>query len=124
MRFTMKPGVSDATTGTLPQRSTNTRLASSTARSVASAGITSTSAISGAGLKKWTPTTRSARSQPPAIAAMLRLEVFVARTASRATTDSSARNSVCLIVRSSTIASITRPQSLNAASSLGPTPFT
>ena len=54
----MNPGVSAATTGVLPSRRARRATASVTAGSVIGPAITSTSAISGTGLKKCIPTTR------------------------------------------------------------------
>ena len=52
MRFTMKPGVSEATTATFFHAVTRSRAAAVTLAAVVIAGTTSTSGITGAGLKK------------------------------------------------------------------------
>ena len=58
MRLTMKPGVERACTGVLPQRRLSSKIASATAGSVCRPDTTSTSFISGTGLKKCMPTKR------------------------------------------------------------------
>ena len=57
----MKPGVDLACTGVLPQAAAVANKVSATAGSVASPETISTSAISGAGLKKCRPARRSGR---------------------------------------------------------------
>ena len=59
---------------------------------------TSTSCISGTGLKKWSPTNRSARLVAAAIAAMVRLEVFEAKIVCAGQRASSSFHSVVLDV--------------------------
>ncbi|MNN46087.1 hypothetical protein D3C81_1604520 [compost metagenome] len=71
---------------------------------------TSTIFISGTGLKKWKPATRSGFLQPLAMRVTDSDEVLVASTASAATRPSSSRNSACLASRFSTMASISRSQ--------------
>ena len=57
----MKPGASSATTGVLPQRSMSATARFTESPSVSGPRTTSTSGISGAGLKKWSPSTCSGR---------------------------------------------------------------
>ena len=78
----MKPGVSSARTGVLPSRSASAVIESSVSALVSAPPITSTSAITGAGLKKCIPATRSGGSRPLAIAVIDSDEVFDARIAS------------------------------------------
>src|SRR6185312_292855 len=108
----MKPGVSVASTVVLPHASTRARAAAVTAALVERADTISTSGITGAGLKKCTPTTRSGCVAADASDATDSDDVFVARIASGATTPASAANSARFTARSSTTASITTPHSL------------
>src|SRR5689334_21277137 len=101
----MNPGVSDATTGCFFQRRAVSNVRWTTARSLASHGTTSTSGMTGAGLKKCIPTTRPGVAQEEAIAATESDEVFVARIALAETTASSALNNDCLTSIRSTTAS-------------------
>ena len=110
----MKPGVDLARTGALPQAVEVSIKVSAASGDVASPVITSTRAISGAGLKKCMPTSRSGRASAPPIAVIESEEVLLARMASSATMPSSFLNRSCLTARSSTMASIT---SLAGASS-------
>ncbi len=64
--------------------------------------------MSGTGLKKWSPTTRSGRATASAIAPIDRALVFVARTTSGGAAASSVRKIERLRSRSSSAASITR----------------
>src|SRR5437588_3659124 len=74
--------------------------------------------MSGAGLKKCIPTTRSGVEVAPAISVTESADVFVARTASGRQTRSSSANSSRFGSSSSTIASITTSQPANAATSV------
>ena len=108
----MNPGVSDASTGVLPQRSHQLRSADDCRGRSPSHGTTSTSGMTGAGLKKCKPITRSGRLARRRRSTRPR----ATRCSSRAprpsaTTSSRRRNSDCFASRSSTIASITSPQS-------------
>ena len=103
----MNPGVDVAYTGVLPQPVAVANTASATSRSVASPLTTSTSGISGAGLKKCMPTMRSGRLAPRAIAVTDNDDVFVARMHCGDTTFSSSATSSRFASISSTIASIT-----------------
>ena len=82
MRLTTKPGVSWQRTGVFPIRSPTTIAVSTASSPVSSARTTSTSGISGAGLKKCMPTTRSGAAVAEAISVTDSAEVFVASTAS------------------------------------------
>ncbi len=74
--------------------------------------MTSTTRISGTGLKKWkNPVTRSGRSQPAAIAVIDSDDVLDARMQRSLTTVSKSRSSSRLMSRFSTMASITASQS-------------
>ena len=74
--------------------------------------------MSGAGLKKCMPTTRSGDEVAAAISVTESAEVFVARMQSGRTIRSSSANRAVFAGRSSTIASITRSQSANASRSV------
>ena len=78
----------------------------------------STSGISGAGLKKCMPTTRSGVDVAAAISVTESADVLVASTASGRQMRSSSAKSSCFGARSSTIASITRSQSAKSARSV------
>ena len=88
------------------------------ASSVCSARTTSTSGISGAGLKKCSPRQRSGRALPAAIAVIEIAEVLLASTARSSQMPSRAAKSSRLAPMSSTIASITSWQPASAPSSL------
>ncbi len=103
----MNPGVADAWTTCLPQSCASVVTAAATAGSVARPLTTSTSRITGAGLKKCRPTRRPGWLSPAAIAVGDSEEVFVASTQSGATTFSRSANRACLTARSSATASIT-----------------
>ena len=75
----------------------------------------STSACTGAGLKKCTPMTRPGWEVAVLISVTDSEEVLVASTASGPTISSSARKICCLTGSCSTTASTTRPQSLTSA---------
>ncbi len=72
---------------------------------------TSTTFISGTGLKKWYPATRSGRLHAAAIAVIDSEDVLLTSTASGATIASSSMNKSRFTSRRSTIASMTRSQS-------------
>ena len=103
----MKPGVSAATTGVLPSRRARKATLSVTAGSVIGPGITSTSAISGTGLKKCIPTTRPGFPVADAMRATGSELVFVARMVVGTAAASRRRNASRLSSRSSGMASIT-----------------
>jgi glutathione S-transferase len=77
--------------------------------------ITSTTFMSGTGLKKCRPATRSGCAHAAAIAVTESDEVLLARMQPGATTPSSARKISRFASRSSTIASITTPQPAKSA---------
>ena len=81
-RLTRKPGPSTATITCLPIASPAARATASARSPVCSARITSSSRISGGGLKKCMPTTFSGRCAAPAIAVTGIDEVLVASTVS------------------------------------------
>jgi hypothetical protein len=76
MRLTMNPGVDVHVTGVLPQSRASCSAAARVAAAVASPRTTSTSRMRGAGLKKCSPTTRSGRCSPAAMAVTEIDEVF------------------------------------------------
>ena len=110
-RLTMKPGVSLHRTGILPQAVTRATARSATAGSVAARATTSTSAITGAGLKKCRPSdaigwtvARGDRRRRRARSCSSRGSPSARRRGS------SARKIACLAARSSTAASMTGPE--------------
>ncbi len=123
-RLTMKPGASAERTGVLPQSVIRAAAASTTDGSAPGGATTSTSAISGAGLKKWRPTTRSGYVvAAAAIAATDRALVFVARIVPGGATASSRAKTRRFSSRSSRAASITRsadPERLEVGRRLQP----
>ena len=110
----MKPAWSRTSTGFLPQASANARAVAIVSSLVVIARTTSTSAIIGAGLKKWMPHTSSGRPVSMAISTTGSVDVFVARIPPSATMRSSSLKRCFLVGRSSTIDSITRSQSARA----------
>ena len=91
--MTTKPGVSWQRIGCLPSRSPSAYAVSNASSDVRSARTISTSGMSGAGLKKCIPTTRSGVEVAPAISVTESADVFVASTASGRQTRSSSANS-------------------------------
>jgi hypothetical protein len=89
----------------------------STSPAVATVRTTSTSFITGAGLKKWSPMTRSGRSVTEARSTTGRDDVVVARIASGFVERSSSRKIASLTARSSATASTTRSTSAMSANS-------
>ena len=87
-------------TGTLPQALLSVKMASATARSVCKPDTTSTSFISGTGLKKCMPTKRPGCARPLAMAVTLIDEVLVASTHCGDTTSSSCLKSARLAASS------------------------
>ena len=75
----MNPLRSRATMGSLPRRRTNAMAASKVAADVVRPRTTSTSGMSGTGLKKWRPMNRSDRPVAVASSVIERLEVFEAK---------------------------------------------
>jgi hypothetical protein len=115
MRLTMKPGVDFAWTGVLPQRLARLKIACATLSSVSAPQTTSTSFISGTGLKKCMPTRRAGFFMPLASAVTLIEEVLLAMMASGASSASSSRSSACFGSSFSMMTSITRAASASSA---------
>src|SRR2546425_3231677 len=103
----MKPELSLAATGSLPNDAANANARLNVCSDVVMVRTSSTSAISGTGLKKCSPTKRSARFVAPAISAIVRLDVLDAKIVPAPHKPSSSRKSTFLSARSSVIASIT-----------------
>ena len=117
----MNPARSLTPTGVLP-RSRDSRVSvSAISGGVSTVEITSTSFMTGAGLKKCSPATRAGFRVPPAICVTDREEVLVARIASARQASSSWANRVLLSSMRSGMASITRsaPATPAATSSVG-----
>src|SRR5436305_1451744 len=108
--LTMKPARSPHVTGCLPSLCDTARIVATTSSAVRTVGTTSTSFITGAGLKKCMPMTSVGRLVAVAHSMTGRLLVVDARIAPGLTTSSSAANSACFTGRSSTTASITKSQ--------------
>ena len=98
-RFTTKPVESPQFTAVLPSASTQALASASTAGSVRTVFTTSTSFMSGTGLKKCSPITRPGRFVNVASSVIDRLEVFEANTAGGAHSASSDENSSRLSAR-------------------------
>src|SRR5439155_18735123 len=96
-----------AAPGSLPSEAAKANARLTVCSDVVMVRTTSTSAISGTGLKKCSPTKRSARFVAPAISAIVRLDVFEAKIVPAAHKPSSSWKSAFLSARSSVIASIT-----------------
>ncbi|EWS57776.1 hypothetical protein Y694_04274 [Methylibium sp. T29-B] len=107
MRLTMKSGVERACTGVLRQRSLSANTACATLGSVRRPETTSTSFITGTGLKKCRPTQRPGCRRSRASAVIEIDEVLDASTQSASTIASSCANSVRLASACSTMASTT-----------------
>src|SRR2546421_12324102 len=75
----MNPELSFAATGSLPRDLANAKARSNVSVDVVTVRTTSTSGISGTGLKKCRPTKRSARLVAAAMAATVRLDVLEAK---------------------------------------------
>src|SRR5438876_360015 len=105
-RFTMKPELSLAATGSLPSEAAKAKARLKVCSDVVMVRTTSTSGITGTGLKKCSPTKRSARFVAPAISAIVRLDVLEAKIVPGPHKPSSSRKSTFLSARSSVIASI------------------
>jgi hypothetical protein len=115
MRLTTKPGRVVARNGDLAEALDDASAVSTGSSDESSARTTSTSGISGAGLKKCIPTTRSGDDVAAAISVTDSADVFVASTAPRGRSLELGEERA-LRSSSSTIASITRSQSRSAAS--------
>ena len=116
-RLTMKPGPSLARITVFPIASPVACASASARGEDSTPAITSSRRISGAGLKKCMPTTRSGWLAPFAIAVTSSEEVFVASTHSSLTISESFAYISCLSSRRSGAASITSSQSAKAAMS-------
>src|SRR2546426_3322772 len=114
-RFTMKPELSFATTGSLPSDLANATPRRSVSSDVVTVRTTSTRGISGTGLKKCNPTKRSPRFVAAAIAAIVRLEVFEAKMVAGPHKPSSSFHRPFLSSRSSVTASTTMSQAFRSA---------
>ena len=112
----MNPGVDAACTGVLPHAAAVAATVAATSGSVARPETTSTSGISGTGLKKCMPTMRPGRPLPCASAVIDSDDVLDARMAWASTSGSSCANSARLAARSSTMASTTSPATQASAS--------
>ena len=108
--FTTKPAASSTCTGVLPISSEIFLTASTSSGFVFKPAITSTSFITGAGLKKCIPIT--GRSRPAPISVMDREDVLVANTQSALQIAASSLKVCFLISMFSIAASTTRSQSL------------
>ena len=116
----MKPGESLQTTPVLPSDATNWRSVAIVSGLVVRACTISTSGITGAGLKKWSPAKRSGRFVAAAISTMARLEVFEAKIVVAGQRPSRVPNTASFGASSSTTASMTRSQSLRSSSAVVP----
>ena len=112
--LTTKPARSATTTGSLSQVRAKVRSASTVSSLAVSGRTISTRRMSGAGLKKWRPQTRSGRCVCTARSTTGKVEVLVAKMASGCTICSSSAKSAFLTCRSSTTDSITRSHSTSA----------
>ena len=110
----MKPAWSLTSTGSLPQALAKATAAATVASLAVIGRTTSTSAMAGAGLKKWMPHTRSGRPVAIAISTTGRVEVLVARIVSGLQMLSSSAKRSFLTARSSTTDSITRSTSTSS----------
>ena len=103
----------------MPHAAANAIAVSIVSSLAVSGRTTSTSFITGAGLKKWMPHTRSGRWVAIASSTTGSVEVLVARMPSGLTICSSSANSAFLTARSSTTLSMTRSQSASSAEVVG-----
>ena len=111
----MKPALSPMVTSTLPSRWASASTSATTSGSVTTVRTTSTSFITGAGLKKCSPTTLPGREVATEISVTDREEVLVARIVSGGQTASSRVNSSRLRSSRSGTASITSSTSLRSS---------
>ena len=110
----MKPRRSPTTTGVLPICSAKSRALSTTASSVTTVRTSSISFITGAGLKKWKPSTRLGREAWTAMSITGNDDVLVAIMASSRTISSMRAKAACLRASCSGTASMMRSQSASA----------
>src|SRR5256885_11791123 len=118
-RLTMKPELSFAATGSLPSDRANANARWNVSAEVVTVRTTSTSGMSGTGLKKCSPTKRSPRFVAAAIAAMVRLDVFEAKMAAGPHRPSSSFQRAFLSSRSSVTASTTMSHVFRSAVVVG-----
>ena len=111
----MKPALSPQITGLLPTRASRAWTSASTGGSVTTVRTISTRFCTGAGLKKWTPTTRPGLALAVEISVTESEEVLVARIASGRTISSSRRKISFLTSSDSTTASTTKSASLTSS---------
>ncbi len=114
----MKPARSPMVTSVLPSEATKASMSVTTSGSVTTLRTTSTSFITGAGLKKCTPTTLSGREVVTAISVTDSDEVLVARMVVGWQISSSAEKIARLSSSCSGTASMTRSTSASALSSV------
>src|SRR2546422_5161193 len=114
----MKPELSFAATGSLPSDLANAKARWNVSAEVVTVRTTSTSGISGTGLKKCKPTKRSPRFVAAAIAAIVRLDVFEAKMVAGPHRPSSSFHRAFLRSRSSVTASTTMSQAFRSAVSV------
>src|SRR6266496_2408747 len=107
----MNPARSRQCTGCLPTFAQTACAVATTSSAVEMVRTTSTSFITGAGLKKCRPTTSDGREVAAAQEITGSEDVVVASTAPGFSTSSSAPNTACFTARSSATASITSSQS-------------
>ena len=116
----MNPARSPQRTGCLPTSRQSATHVSATSAAVATVLTTSTSFMSGAGLKKCSPMTSWGREVTTAMSITGRLDVVVARIAPGRQMRSSSTNSAVLTSMSSTTASTTRSTSARSLMELLP----
>src|SRR5213595_3483079 len=114
-KLTMKPELSFAATGSLPSDPANANARWNVSAEVVTVRTTSTSGISGTGLKKCKPTKRSPRFVAAAIAAIVRLDVFEAKMVAGPHRSSSSFHRAFLSSRSSVTASTTTSHGFRSA---------
>src|SRR6266496_346695 len=111
----MKPELSFAATGSFPSDVANAKARRKVSSDVVTVRTTSTSGMSGTGLKKCRPTKRSPRFVAAAIAAMVRLDVLDAKMVAGPHRASSSFHSAFLTSTSSVTASSTMSQGFRSA---------
>ena len=114
----MNPARSPQCTACLPTAAQTALAVATTSGAVAMVETTSTSFITGAGLKKCRPTTSDGREVAAAHSITGSEDVVVARIAPGRTTSSKAAKTACLTESSSATASITRSTEASASKSV------
>src|ERR1700730_11971061 len=114
-RFTMKPVLSLVRTGVFPSFLPNSNTVSYTSSAVAIVRITSTSFISGTGLKKCRPTNRSGRLVAVIVSVMEMEEVLLAKIAAGFAIGSSEANILRFSSRFSMMASMMMSQAARSS---------